>query len=141
MAARQASPCLKCCEMVEASAAAMVLDFRLRTVGLEDTIASPYASVSICVPCCDLMAKGDEPPIRTQPLNHRAYLMVREIVTGDPRFTLLSWIALRKGIGMPTPSLMEPKIVKAWNELRRVLALPPTIDTPSGEGKQLQAVS
>lgn len=140
MPARQAAPCLKCCQMIDVSAAAMVLQFRLRTVGLEDEVSSPSASVYICVPCADLMAKGDEPPQRTRPLDHRVYLMVREMVTGDPSFTFLSWISLRKGIGLPVPNLIEPKILKAFNELRRVMALPALIENSSGDEKRLAII-
>jgi hypothetical protein len=127
--------------MIDVSAAAMVLQFRLRTVGLEDEVASPSASVYICVQCVDLMAKGDEPPQRTRPLDHRVYLMVREVVTSDPSFTLLSWLALRKGVGLPAPTLIEPKILKAFNELRRVMAIPAVIENSGGEEKRLQVAS
>ena len=130
MAARQAAPCLRCGEMIEISEAALVADFRLRTVGLEEGMRSPSASVSICVTCTDLMAKGDEPNARTQPLNHLVYELVKELVTGDPSFTFLSWLQLRKARGLPTPSLNEPRVLKAWNELRKATALPPTVERP-----------
>ena len=129
MAARSAAPCLRCSEMIEPSDAALVADFRLRTVGLEDGVRSPSASVSICVTCTDLMAKGDEPPARTRPLDHLVYELVKELVTSDPSFTFLSWLQLRKLKGLPTPSINEPKILKAWNELRRVTALPSVLET------------
>jgi len=142
MAARQPAPCLRCSQMIEASEVALVADFRLRTVGLEDTVRSPQASVSICVTCTDLMAKGDEPNERTRPLDHLVYELVQEMVSNDPSFAFLSWIALRKGRGLPAPTLIEPKVLKAWNEFRRVMALPPVIDRPSeDEQKRLKEAS
>lgn len=128
MAARQAAPCLKCCDMIDINEAAIVVDFRLRTVGLEEATRSPQASVSICVTCTDLMAKGDEPPQRTQPLNHLVYQLVQEMVMNDPSFTFLSWIALRKLRGLPAPIMAEPKILKAWNDFKRVMSLPAIIE-------------
>ena len=133
MAARSAAPCLRCSEMIEPSDAALVADFRLRTVGLEDGVRSPSASVSICVTCTDLMAKGDEPNERTRPLDHLVYELVQEMVSNDPSFAFLSWIALRKGRGLPAPTLIEPKVLKAWNEFRRVMALPPVIERHTEE--------
>jgi hypothetical protein len=125
---RQAAPCLRCAQIVEISEAALVADIRLRTVGLEEAVRSPQASVYICVTCTDLMAKGDEPNGRTRPLDHLVYELVQDFVTGDPSFTFLSWVALRKLRGLPTPSFSEPKVLKAWNELRRVTALPATVE-------------
>jgi hypothetical protein len=119
--------------MIEISEAALVADFRLRTVGLEDGMRSPSASVSICVTCTDLMAKGDEPNERTRPLDHLVYELVKELVTGDPSFTFLSWLKLRKTNGLATPSFSEPRVLKAWNELRRVTALPSVLETSDGE--------
>jgi hypothetical protein len=114
--------------MIEPSEAAVVVDFRLRTVGLEEATASSYASISICVECTDLMAKGDEPSERTRPLDHLVYERIQEMVTNDPTFTFLSWIALRKGRGLPAPTLIEPKILRAWNDFKKVMALPPTLE-------------
>jgi hypothetical protein len=114
--------------MIETSEAAIVADFRLRTVGLEDGVRSPQASVSICVTCTDLMAKGDEPSERTRPLDHLVYRLVQEMVSGDPSFAFLSWIALRKGRGLPVPVLIEPKVLKAWNDFRKAMALPALVE-------------
>jgi len=143
MAARQAAPCLRCGQMIETSEAAVVADFRLRTVGLEEGVRSPQASVSICVTCTDLMAKGDEPNERTRPLDHLVFTLVQEMVSNDPSFAFLSWIALRKGRGLPVPTLIEPKILKAWTEFRKVMALPALIER-NGEAapaKQLKEAS
>lgn len=133
MAARQAAPCLRCGEMIETSEVALVADFRLRTVGLEDGVRSPQASVSICVTCTDLMAKGDEPNERTRPLDHLVYQLVQELVSNDPSFAFLSWIALRKGRGLPVPVLVEPKVLKAWNDFRKAMALPALVEQTEGE--------
>src|SRR6266851_5584275 len=114
MAARQASPCLKCGDIIEINEAALVADIRLRTVGMEDGLRSPQASVPLCVTCTDLIAKGDEPPQRTQPLNHIVFGLVQEMVTSDPSITLLSWIELRKAKGLPVPAFAEGKFLKAW---------------------------
>lgn len=144
MAARQAAPCLKCNEIIEISQAALVADIRLRTVGIEDGIRSPQASVCICVNCTDLIAKGDEPPARTRPLDHLVYELVREMAAGDASFAFLSWLQLRKSLGLPVPTLSEPKVLKAWNEFRRVTALPPTVERSESESlgaKQLEAAS
>jgi hypothetical protein len=129
--------------MIETSEAAVVADFRLRTVGLEEGVRSPQASVSICVTCTDLMAKGDEPNERTRPLDHLVFTLVQEMVSNDPSFAFLSWIALRKGRGLPVPTLIEPKILKAWTEFRKVMALPALIER-NGEAapaKQLKEAS
>lgn len=131
MPARQAAPCIRCNEMIEISEAALVADVRLRTVGIEEGIRSPQASVCICVTCTDLIAKGDEPPQRTRPLDHLVYELVQELVTNDPSFTFLSWIALRKERGLPVPEMAQAKVLKAWNDFRRSLALPPAL--PEGE--------
>lgn len=133
MAARQAAPCLRCGEIIEINEAGIVADIRLRTVGLDDGIRSPQASVTICVNCTDLIAKGDEPPQRTRPLDHVVYELVQEMVANDPSITFLSWIALRKGRGLPVPAFIEPKILKAWNEFRKTMALPPTLEPSEGE--------
>lgn len=121
--------------MIEISEAAIVVDFRLRTVGLEEATRSPQASVSICVTCTDLMAKGDEPPQRTRPLDHLVFQLVQEMVTGDPSFTFLSWIALRKSRGLPVPTMVEPKILKAWSDFRKAMALPALIERSEEEGQ------
>jgi hypothetical protein len=138
MAARQAAPCLKCFQIVEPNHVAFVADIRLRAVGLDENARSPQASVSICVTCSDLMAKGDEPPQRTQPLNHIVYELLRDMIANDISFGLHSWVALRKEMGLPVPSLAEPKVLKAWTELQRTMKLP-TVQTinsnDDGEGK------
>lgn len=128
MAARQTAPCLRCNQIIEISEAAIVIDLRLRTVGIEDRICSPYASVSICVTCADLMSKGDEPPQRTRPLDHVVFELLQEMVTNDPSFTFLSWIELRKSKGLPVQNFLEPKFLKAWNDFRKSMALPPVIE-------------
>lgn len=141
MPIRQSAPCLKCCQMIEPSNVAFVADIRLRGVGIDDPPRSPQASVSICVTCSDLMAKGDEPPQRTQPLNHIVYELLREMIANDLVFGLHSWIAMRKEMGLPVPVLVEPKVMKAWKEFQRTMALPglrQTIDNSDserGEGK------
>jgi hypothetical protein len=142
MAPRTTAPCLRCNELIETSEAAIIADIRLRTVGMEDSIRSPQASVSICVTCADLMSKGDEPPQRTQPLNHIVYELLQEMVTNDPSFTFLSWIEMRKGRGLPVANFLEPKFLKAWADFRKSMALPPTlerVDTEAPEGKRLKA--
>lgn len=145
MPARQAAPCLRCGEMIDINEAAIVADIRLRAVGIEDAVRSSQASVSICVTCIDLIAKGDAPPQRTQPLNYIVYERAREMVTGDPSFTLLSWLELRKECGLQSPTFIEPKVLKAWNDFRKTLALPATLDAPEGEivpaGKRLREAS
>lgn len=133
MAARQTAPCLRCNELIETSEAAIVVDLRLRTVGMEDRINSPYASVSICVVCADLMSKGDEPPQRTRPLDHVVYDLLQEMVTNDPSFTFLSWIEMRKSRGLPVANFLEPKFLKAWGEFRRSMSLPITLERGEGD--------
>ena len=138
MPIRQPAPCLKCCQMIEPSNIAFVADIRLRAVGMEDAPRSPQASVSICVTCSELMAKGDEPPQRSQPLNHIVYELLRDMIANDFIFSLHSWIAMRKEMGLPVPVLVEPKVLKAWKEFQRTMALPAvqTIDSSDGgEGK------
>src|SRR5579871_5074966 len=105
MPARQAAPCLRCGETIDINEAAFVADIRLRTVGLEDALRSPSASVSICFTCGDLMAKGDEPPQRTRPLDHIVYTLMQEMVTSDLSISLVSWIELRQARGLPAPTL------------------------------------
>jgi hypothetical protein len=87
------------------------------------------------------MAKGDEPPQRTQPLNFVVYGLVREMIANDFAYGLHSWLALRKDMGYSVPSLSEPKVQKALNDLERVMALPApqTIQGDSGEGKLVKA--
>jgi hypothetical protein len=139
MAARQAAPCLRCGEMIDVNEAAFVADIRLRTVGLEDAMRSPSASVSICFTCGDLMAKGDEPPQRTRPLDHIVYQLVQEIVTNDLSISLVSWIELRKSRGLPAPTLAELRGAKAFSDLRRMMSLPATIDTEPLPSRTLKA--
>jgi hypothetical protein len=142
MPIRQAAPCLKCCEMLEPGNIAFVADVRLRAVGMEDAPRSPQASVSICVTCSELMAKGDEPPQRSQPLNHIVYELLRDMIANDFIFSLHSWVAMRKELGLPVPVLVEPKVLRAWKEFQRTLALPAvqTIDNADGgEGKLVRA--
>lgn len=143
MAARQPAPCLKCSQIVESSQVAFVADFRLRAVGLEENTRSPQASVSICIPCADQMANGDEPPQRTRPLDHLVFQLLRDMIANDFTYQLHKWIALRKEIGLPLPQLAEPKIVRAFADLRRTMSLPgvQTIDSEAGEGKGLVKVA
>jgi hypothetical protein len=138
MPQRQPAPCLKCCQIIEPNNLAFVADIRLRAVGMEDPPRSPSASVSICVTCSDLMAKGDEPPQRTQPLNHIVYELLRDMIANDLTFSLHSWIAMREEMGLPVPALIEPKVSRAWKELQRQMSLPAvqTLDSSDGgEGK------
>ena len=128
MPARQAAPCLRCGETIDINEAAFVADIRLRTVGLEDALRSPSASVSICFTCGDLMAKGDEPPQRTRPLDHIVYTLMQELVTTDLSISLVSWIELRQARGLPAPSLAELRGMKAFAELRKAMALPPVLE-------------
>jgi hypothetical protein len=128
MGQRQAAPCLRCGEIIDINEAAFVADIRLRTVGLDDALRSPSASVSICFTCGDLMAKGDEPPQRTRPLDHIVYELVQEMVTTDLSISLVSWIELRKSRGLPAPTLAELRGTKAFAELRKAMALPPTLE-------------
>jgi len=136
MPARQAAPCLKCCQFVEPNQVAFVADFRLRAVGLEENARSPQASVSICVKCADLMANGDEPSERTRPLDHLVYELLRDMIAGDFTYQLHKWIALRKEMGLPLPQLAEPRLLRALRELQKTMALPEvqTIEV-GGEGK------
>jgi len=136
MPARQAAPCLRCGDMIEINLAAIVADIRLRVVGFEEGIRSASRSVSFCVNCAELIAKGDAPPERTQPLNFIVYEGAREIISGDPSFSLMSWLQLRKDMGLNSPGLIDPKVQRAWTEFRRVLALPAIIErSGDGEGK------
>lgn len=141
MAARQAAPCLKCCEMIEINEAAFVIDIRLRVVGvggISENARTSQASVSCCVTCADLMARGDEPNPRTRPLDHVVYEQVKGLVTDDPMYAFLSWIEFRKSRGLPAPTLSDPKTVRLWNEFRKTLALPPVMDaSDDGAGKSL----
>jgi hypothetical protein len=138
MPQRQAAPCLKCGQIVEPSQVAFVADFRLRAVGMEENARSPQASVSICVPCADLMANGDEPPQRTRPLDHLVYELLRDMIANEFTYQLHKWIALRKDMRLPLPQLADPRIQRAMKELQRTMALPAvqTIDNSDGEGKQ-----
>jgi hypothetical protein len=133
MPARQAAPCLRCGEMIDINVAAIVADIRLRVVGFEEAVRSAQRSVSFCVTCAELIAKGDAPPERTQPLNFIVYEGAREIISGDPSFSLLSWLQLRKDCGLESPTFVEPRVLRAWNDFRKTLALPPTL--ADGEGK------
>jgi hypothetical protein len=136
MPARQAVPCLKCCEMIEISDAAFVIDIRLRVVGiagLAESARSSQASVSCCVTCADMIARGDEPNARTRPLDHVVYEQVQGLVTDDPMYAFLSWIQFRKARGLSAPMLSDPKTLRIWNEFRKTLALPPMINS-DGEG-------
>lgn len=128
MAARQPAPCLRCNEMIDVNEAAIVADIRLRAVGIEETVRSSSASVCICVTCTDLISKGDAPPQRTQPLNYIVYEQIREMVTNDPTFTLLSWLEMRKEQGITGANFVEPKVLRAWNDFRKTLSLPPTLE-------------
>jgi len=118
---------------------AFVADIRLRVVGLDEAIRASQASVSICVLCADLMAKGDEPPMRTQPLNHLVYTQVHEMISSDPTFALMSWIEMRKLAGLGGPTMHDPKVLQAWGNLRKALAIPALISAPEREEKGLQA--
>jgi hypothetical protein len=124
--------------MIDTNEAAIVADIRLRAVGIEDAIRSSQASVCICVTCTDLIAKGDAPPQRTQPLNYIVYEQIKDMVTNDPTFTLLSWLELRKQCGLPGGKLVEPKVLQAWNNFRKTLTLaaPAIVD---GENKNALA--
>jgi len=131
MPARQSAPCLKCGDVIEINEAAFVLDFRLRVVGIPgvtEVLRSAQASVSCCVTCADLMAKGDEPPARTRPLDNIVYQQFRDMITGDPMFAFLSWIEMRKSLGLPAPTLGDPKVLKLWNDFRKTLSLPPVVE-------------
>ncbi|HEY3972301.1 MAG TPA: hypothetical protein VGM18_04805 [Candidatus Sulfotelmatobacter sp.] len=135
MPARQTAPCFRCLEVVEINVAAIVVDIRLRVVGVDDAVRSSQASVSICMTCADLISKGDAPNQKTQPLNYIVYERAREIFSADPSFTFLSWIEMRKAQGLPVPAMSDTKILKAWNDFRRVMALPnaPTLDQSDPE--------
>jgi hypothetical protein len=136
MPARQAAPCLKCGEMIEISEAAFVIDIRLRVVGIagiSESARSSQASVSCCITCADLIARGDEPNPRNRPLDHVVYELVQGLVTDDPMYAFLSWIEFRKAKGLPSPMLSDPKTLRVWNEFRKTLALPPVLDS-DGEG-------
>ena len=139
MPARQAAPCLKCCQIVEPSQVAFVADFRLRAVGLEENTRSPQASVSICVPCADQMANGDEPNERTRPLDHLVFQLLRDMIAGDFTYQLHKWVALRKDLGLPLPQLAEPKLMRALKEFQRTMSLPAgqvvVVEADAREGK------
>jgi hypothetical protein len=119
--------------MIDINVAAIVADIRLRVVGFEDAVRSAQRSVSFCVTCAELIAKGDAPPERTQPLNFIVYEGAREIISGDPSFSLLSWLQLRKECGLSVPTMIEPKVLKAWTEFRKAVALPATLERSEGE--------
>jgi hypothetical protein len=124
--------------MIEVSEAAFVLDLVLRFVGLPRIVEAQrlsQASVSCCVTCADLMARGDEPPARTRPLDHVVYEQFRDVITNDPTFAFLSWIEMRKTLNLPAPRLDDPKMLHIWNDFRRTMALPALIDAEKGEGK------
>lgn len=139
MPARQAAPCLKCCQIVEPSQVAFVADFRLRAVGLEENARSPQASVSICVPCADQMANGDEPSERNRPLDHLVFQLLRDMIAGDFTYQLHKWVALRKDLGLPLPQLAEPKLMRALKEFQRTMELPAIQVVEAGEGKLIKA--
>ncbi|MGH9505217.1 MAG: hypothetical protein ACRD20_20380 [Terriglobales bacterium] len=144
MPARQAAPCLKCSQIVEASQVAFVADFRLRAVGMDENARSPQASVSICIPCADQMANGNEPPQHTRPLDNLVYQLLRDMLANDFTYQLHKWIALRKQVGLPLPQLAEPRLLKAVKELQRTMSLPAntqTIESDGGEGKGLVKVA
>lgn len=130
---RSAAPCFRCNRIVEISETALVADIRLRTVGLEDAVRGSQASIYVCVDCTDYIAKGDEPNERTRPLDYLFCQQIKEIVTGDPSFTFLSWLNLRKTQGLPVPTLSEPKVLKAWNDFRKATALPALVERSDGE--------
>jgi hypothetical protein len=122
--------------MIDISDAAMVIDIRLRVVGvagLSESARSSQASVSCCVTCADLMARGDEPSARTRPLDHIVYEQVQSLVTEDPMYAFLSWIEFRKAKGLPAPMLTDPKTLRIWNDFRQTMALPPVLETHNGE--------
>lgn len=145
MPARQAAPCLKCGQMIEVNEAAFVIDIRVRTVGvvgIAESSRASQASVSCCITCADLMARGDEPPARTRPLDHVVYEQVQSMVLDDPTVAFLSWIEMRKTLNLPAPRLDDPKTLNLWNDFRKTMALPPVIERESreiGEGKRLRA--
>jgi hypothetical protein len=123
--------------MIEINEAAFVLDLMLRFVGIPrllETQRLSQASVSCCITCADLMARGDEPPARTRPLDHIAFELFREVVSNDPTFAFLSWIEMRKTMNLPSPRLDDPKMLAQWNNFRRTMALPALIER-NGEGK------
>jgi hypothetical protein len=137
MPARQVAPCLKCLQPIEISQSAFVIDLMLRGVGLPKELEISrlsQSSVSSCITCCDLMARGDEPPMRSQPLNHVVYQMVREVVANDPTFAFLSWLELRREQKLPTARFDDPKFLQQWNRLRQGITVPTLIEQ-NGEGK------
>jgi hypothetical protein len=143
MPARQVAPCLKCLQPIEISQAAFVIDLMLRGVGLPKELEISrlsQASVSSCITCCDLMARGDEPPMKTQPLNHIVYQMVREVVANDPTYAFLSWLELRREQKLPTARFDDPKFLAQWNRLRQGVTVPTLIENSGGEGKGLVKV-
>jgi hypothetical protein len=133
MPARQTAPCFRCREMIEINEAAFVADIRLRLVGLDDALRMPQMSVSVCINCADLIAKGDEPNPQSRPLDYAFCKQIQEAVASDPTFSFLSWIQLRKTRGMAVPSLPEIKAMRSLNDLRQKLSLPSTLE--GGEGK------
>lgn len=131
MAARQAAPCLKCNDMIETSEAAFVLDIMLRCVGMPRALEISrlsQASVSCCVTCADLMARGDEPPARTRPLDHIVFELFRDVITNDPTYAFISWLEMRKALNLPAPRFDDPKMLRMWNDFRKTMALPALID-------------
>ncbi len=125
MPARQSAPCFRCLEEIEINQTALVVDIRLRVVGFDEAVRSSQASVSICMTCADLIAKGDAPPQRTQPLNFIVYERAREIFTQDPTFTFLGWVELLRRQNIPVKQFGEPKFLKLLAELRKALPPPP----------------
>lgn len=139
--ARQSAPCLRCSRIVEINEIALVVDVRVRAVGLEDVGRSSQASVYICVDCTDTMAKGDKPNERTRPLDFVVAGRVQDFVCNDPSFTVQSWLNLRKECGYAASTLSDPRVLKAWNEFKRVAAVPSTIERGREDSKQLREAS
>lgn len=140
MPARQAAPCFRCREMIDINEAAFVADIRLRVVGIEDALRMPQMSVSVCVNCADLIAKGDEPNQQNRPLEYAFCKQIQEAVASDPTFSFLSWIQLRKARGMAVPTLAEIKTMRSLNDLKRSLALPSTLEGGEGKSALIKAV-
>lgn len=117
--------------MIEINEAAFVIDIRLRVVGIQglaEAARSSQASVSCCITCADLIARGDAPNARNRPLDHVVYELVQGMVTDDPMYAFLSWIEFRKAKGLATPMLSDPKTLRVWNDFRKTLALPPVLN-------------
>jgi hypothetical protein len=141
MPARQAVPCIKCFNTIEISESAFMIDLMVRLVGVPKFLEMPsrltQASVGSCVNCMDMMARGVEPPVKSQPLNHAVYQIVREVTSNDPTFAFLSWLQMRREMNMGVPRIDDPKIARLFMEMKKALALPAMVENSAVDEQRL----